>query len=245
MPFYAVRIGKIPGIYNTWDECKAQVMGFKGAIYKKFMKQQDAQKFIDNTSTTYNTSSSSSNSFKSCTQKKKKKNHKVYVKKPNTLYIFTDGSSVGNGSRDSIAGYGIYIPEPFEHQIKMRGSLPKGTTNNYAELKAILDALRLHDYNELRSNSQNTENPINHIVITTDSEYSINCITKWAAKWEKNGWCSSQGGQVKNKEVIHKIWKLYKEYKPEFLHINSHTGKSGFFYEGNQVADNLAGGVLF
>jgi ribonuclease HI len=239
MPFYAVRVGKTPGIYNTWDECKTQVMGFKGAIYKKFMKQSDAQKFTENISTTYDKKAS-----KSYTRKKKKKGaNKVYVKKPNTLYIFTDGSSVGNGSSDSIAGYGIYIPEPFEYQIKMRGSLPKGTTNNYAELKAILDALRLHDYNEVRHNSQNTENPIDYIVITTDSEYSMNCIIKWAAKWERNGWRSSQGGQVKNKGLIQQIWKLYKEYKPEFLHINSHTGKRGFFYEGNQVADDLAGGV--
>ena len=30
---YAVRKGKIPGLYNTWDECKAQVDGFSGAEY--------------------------------------------------------------------------------------------------------------------------------------------------------------------------------------------------------------------
>ena len=29
--FYAVRAGKRPGIYNTWEECLSQVTGFKGA----------------------------------------------------------------------------------------------------------------------------------------------------------------------------------------------------------------------
>ena len=30
--FYAVREGKTPGIYNTWDECLAQVRGHKGSV---------------------------------------------------------------------------------------------------------------------------------------------------------------------------------------------------------------------
>ena len=29
--FYAVRIGKTPGVYDTWDQCLQQVTGQKGA----------------------------------------------------------------------------------------------------------------------------------------------------------------------------------------------------------------------
>jgi len=36
MKFYAVHRGVKPGIYATWDECKKQVDGFNGPIYKKF-----------------------------------------------------------------------------------------------------------------------------------------------------------------------------------------------------------------
>ena len=32
--FYAVKKGKIPGIYYSWDECKKMVDGFPGAVYK-------------------------------------------------------------------------------------------------------------------------------------------------------------------------------------------------------------------
>ena len=29
--YYAVRIGKIPGLYRTWKECETQVSGYSGA----------------------------------------------------------------------------------------------------------------------------------------------------------------------------------------------------------------------
>ena len=39
---YAVRKGKTPGLYMSWDDCKAQVDGFPGAEYKSFSDAQDA-----------------------------------------------------------------------------------------------------------------------------------------------------------------------------------------------------------
>ena len=53
--YYAVKVGKVPGIYLTWDECSSQVIGFKGAKYKSFPTIEEAQAFIggqvDNTKT--------------------------------------------------------------------------------------------------------------------------------------------------------------------------------------------------
>lgn len=34
MKFYSVKVGSKPGIYHSWDECLAQVKGFKGAVCK-------------------------------------------------------------------------------------------------------------------------------------------------------------------------------------------------------------------
>jgi Predicted double-stranded RNA/RNA-DNA hybrid binding protein len=42
MPFYVVWKGRNPGVYNTWDEAKAQVEGFPGALYRKFKTLEDA-----------------------------------------------------------------------------------------------------------------------------------------------------------------------------------------------------------
>lgn len=45
--FYAVKIGRNPGIYNSWAECQQQVNGFKGAIFKSFKTKEEADNFIN------------------------------------------------------------------------------------------------------------------------------------------------------------------------------------------------------
>jgi ATP-dependent DNA helicase PIF1 len=45
--FYAVRRGIVPGIYTSWEECKAQIDGFPGAQYKKFKTAQEAEVFMN------------------------------------------------------------------------------------------------------------------------------------------------------------------------------------------------------
>ena len=45
--FYAVRVGREPGIYESWDECKEQVFKFKGAVYSSFETKEEAEKFIN------------------------------------------------------------------------------------------------------------------------------------------------------------------------------------------------------
>lgn len=47
--YYAVRVGKVPGIYNTWEECKAHVEGVSGALYKSFPSLDEAEHYIQGT----------------------------------------------------------------------------------------------------------------------------------------------------------------------------------------------------
>ena len=47
MKYYAVREGRSPGIYNTWEECSKEVIGYKGAIYKKFTSYEEALNFMN------------------------------------------------------------------------------------------------------------------------------------------------------------------------------------------------------
>lgn len=44
--YYAVKRGRKTGIFNTWDECKAQVSGFSGASYKSFLSKEEAEQFL-------------------------------------------------------------------------------------------------------------------------------------------------------------------------------------------------------
>ena len=47
--YYAVKVGKTPGIYFTWADCSAQVTGYKGAKYKSFPTIEEAMAFIGDT----------------------------------------------------------------------------------------------------------------------------------------------------------------------------------------------------
>ena len=47
MSYYAVRIGRTPGIYTTWDECKNQIFKFSGAVYKSFPTKEEAEDFME------------------------------------------------------------------------------------------------------------------------------------------------------------------------------------------------------
>ncbi len=46
MKYYAVRCGRKNGIFESWQECKAQVDGFSGAEYKSFTKREDALSYL-------------------------------------------------------------------------------------------------------------------------------------------------------------------------------------------------------
>lgn len=45
---YAVRSGRAPGIYGTWEECHEQVDGYPGAEFKSFRDRDAAEEYMDN-----------------------------------------------------------------------------------------------------------------------------------------------------------------------------------------------------
>ena len=45
--YYAVRQGRVPGVYTTWADCEKQVKGFGGAIYKSFPTESEARVFVE------------------------------------------------------------------------------------------------------------------------------------------------------------------------------------------------------
>lgn len=47
MKYYAVKKGLVPGVYATWDECKDNVIGYAGAVYKSFSSVEEAEAFLN------------------------------------------------------------------------------------------------------------------------------------------------------------------------------------------------------
>ena len=43
--YYAVKVGKTPGIYLTWEECKDNVNGYPNALYKSFKTLEEAESY--------------------------------------------------------------------------------------------------------------------------------------------------------------------------------------------------------
>lgn len=65
--FYAVKVGRKPGIYNTWSECQAQTSGFSGAVFHKFKNIEEANNFMgdDNSNSSNNNNINSIKNFNS------------------------------------------------------------------------------------------------------------------------------------------------------------------------------------
>ena len=45
--YYAVKVGKTPGIYKTWGECQAMTKGYPGAKFKGFENLEEAEDYMD------------------------------------------------------------------------------------------------------------------------------------------------------------------------------------------------------
>ncbi|MBF0714834.1 ribonuclease H1 domain-containing protein [Gemelliphila palaticanis] len=157
--YYAVKVGKIPGIYNTWDECKMQVMGYKGAVYKSFQTLEDARLFLENDINYNNNKKNSEKPFNS---------HNLNVEN----YAYIDGSY---DNEKKIYGSGIVIV------IKDKKITKKisGNKEDIRELRNVAGEIEAVKY----VLSYCLENNINEITIY----YDYAGIESWATgDWKTN-----------------------------------------------------------
>ena len=140
------------------------------------------------------------------------------------IKIFSDGGCEPNPGR---AASGLAVYRDGEIAELWFGLYDPRGTNNTAELNALHQALLLAEQEIERGAT---------VAIFSDSSYSIQCITKWAAGWEKKGW-KKPGGEIKNLELIQRMFALYRKLKGsvQVLHVNGHVG-----LEGNELADRMS-----
>lgn len=124
---YVVWNGVKPGIYKTWDECKAQVEGYEGAIYKSFTSLELAQKAFNESPWIY-------------------VGKNATAKKPNISdfsEIIRDSLSVDaacSGNPGLMEYRGVYVKTGEE--VFKQGPYDMGT-NNIGEFLAIVHGLAL------------------------------------------------------------------------------------------------------
>lgn len=150
------------------------------------------------------------------------------------MKVFTDGSCINNGKQNALGGIGVFFGDNDERNVS---ELQNGTThsNQLGELQAIFIALTI-----CKDDCD--------IELYTDSNYSINCLTKWFKIWEKKNWTTSKGKDVIHSELIKSILLLIKQKKKvQFIHVRSHqlepkdkNSEEYISWYGNFRADELA-----
>jgi len=138
--------------------------------------------------------------------------------------VYTDGSCINNGKPNAKAGIGVYFGENDPRNVSKR--VVGKQSNNTGELTAIITALTILKP-EIQSNTK--------VVVHTDSEYAIKCMTTYGRKLEKKGFLEP----VPNIELIKQGLSLLRP-NVSFHHVFSHTGKQDQHSIGNERADALA-----
>ena len=135
----------------------------------------------------------------------------------NRVEIFTDGACSGNpgpGGWGALLRYG-------ETEKELSGG-ERSTTNNRMEMMAAIAAL------------ESLKRPCS-VVLTTDSTYLRDGITKWIEGWKRKGWKTAAGKPVKNQDLWQRLEKALVPHKVDWHWVRGHAG-----HDENERVDELA-----
>ncbi|KAM4866705.1 ribonuclease H1 [Thomomys bottae] len=248
--FYAVRRGRRTGVFLSWNECREQVDRFPAARFKKFATEDEAWAFVRNSASPRGSEDQKSTHEQEPQVEASKRHHEPLeedesaepcakhrrqnlevtpvVSKDKFSYmgdyvvVYTDGCCSSNGRRRARAGIGVYWGPGHPLNVSIR--LPGRQTNQRAEIHAACKAIE-------QAKAQN----IRQLALYTDSMFTINGITNWVQGWKKNGWRTSAGKDVINKEDFVALDQLTRDMDIQWMHVPGHSG-----FVGNEEADRLA-----
>jgi ribonuclease HI len=222
--FYAVANGRNIGIFLSWDECCNSVKGYRCAIYKKFKTKEEAEEFLEN-------------NINIVIENREPLPPVVnnIIEKPD-YFVYTDGACSNNGRENAKAGIGIFfaIDDPRNVSRLLEGK----QTNNSAELTAIIELYFIIKQDIISGKK---------IAIVTDSEYAIKCVGKYGEKCSLVDYLeNNKKGEkpIPNRELVCKIYEMYKNTGVDFIHIKAHTKNDDVHSIGNYYADKLANDSL-
>ncbi|WP_329026927.1 ribonuclease H family protein [Streptomyces sp. NBC_00690] len=123
------------------------------------------------------------------------------------LIAACDGASKGNPGP---AAWAWVIADATEHGVHRWQAGPLGkTTNNVAELTALLELLRATE-------------PTAALQVRMDSQYAMKAVTTWLPGWRRNNWRTSSGKPVANQELVVAIDELLTGRKVDFVFTPAH-----------------------
>jgi ribonuclease HI len=134
-----------------------------------------------------------------------------------SVIIYTDGACSGNPGP---GGWGVLLRFG-EAEKHLSGYAPL-TTNNRMEMLAAIHAL------------ETLKRPC-RVILTTDSIYVKDGITKWIHNWKKRGWCKADKKPVKNSDLWKRLDTICKQHDVEWRWVKGHSG-----HPENETVDQLA-----
>jgi ribonuclease HI len=204
MKIYAVKKGRVPGVYRNWDETKKQVDGFSGAEYKSFENITDAIDYLgwqeksreEAINIKDDTLENAIEKIKHNSKKpvKATKNKKTKMQNTQSTEYFATTYTDG-GTRNTGVYKGGHVKKTdkaaWAYLIEWNGGSESGSggeygaTNNKMEQTALINALK--KLIELGFNEK-------HLLFVLDSKYVLNAINQhWLQGWKKRGWKRSSG----------------------------------------------------
>jgi ribonuclease HI len=227
---YAVAVGRKPGLYFTWEECRQQTSGWHGSKHQKFISTSEAEDWlqqhgilVETTRTDEPPQTPTIAVFDNTDTVKPAKATQELTSQELIWYdVYTDGACKGNQNADSKAGIGVWWGHNDPRNLSER--CPGKQSNNCAELTAIVRAL------------ETTPDHYN-LCIKTDSKYAIDAMTRWFQSWRFNEFKNSEGQEVVNLPILlHLNASLGRRTGMTKLeHVKGHSTSVG-----NNAADRLA-----
>lgn len=214
--YYAVTKGKTPGIYLTWEDCKAQVSHFPGATYKGFATIQEAEEFIENVRNN-GENTHSANIRKSSSQVAINKDDAEIIPEAVSteehLIAYVDGSYDHSQLRYAY-GCALILPEEV---VTLNGS---DNHEDYVSMRNVAG--------EIVGSEQAILWALEHNYKKITIHYDYEGIEKWA-----NGiWKANKPGTQRYKAFVE---EKRRELEIEFRKVAAHTG-----VKYNELADQLA-----
>ena len=195
--FYAVKVGKAPGIYKTWPECQSNTSGFPGAVFKGFETLAEAEAFMSG-----NVSAPSADKASASD-----KSDADGITNLPDIYAFTDGSfNVATG----VYGFGGFLHySDTEDDIEIRGN-----GNNPEEAVSRNVAGEVHG--AVAAMHKAVELGLTEMTLFYDYEG----IEKWPLRyWKTNKKISMF--------YVEEYDQLKDKLKVNFVHVKAHTGIPG------------------
>lgn len=216
--FYAVKEGKVPGIYTTWDACKAMVDGYSGAKYKSFLTLAEAKAFLGDAvlkpkSVETELAFASEELGEMPVQQQDTSVFGIKKEADQTPYAFVDGSY---NSAAKVYGYGGFLEAEGKRYI-LQGS---GTDT---------EMLSMHNVaGEILGCMAAVEKALELGLQTVDIYYDYMGIEMWAT----GGWKRNKTGTIAYYEYMQSV---KNKIAVSFIKVKGHSG-----IEGNEEADRLA-----